>query len=370
MFVAKDKSGVYISIENALPDVEYYCPYCNEPLMQRRGDINAHHFAHKFDSNCGFSYGMTDWHFEWQQAFPAYCREVLFRNDNGDVRIADIATHDLVVEFQHSGITTSEIASRTAFHRSAGRDVWWVFDRRGRSLNELIPHNRWFAHDGCSVGSDSIARTIISGINSPDPSMHFRNSSCDIFGHTLILDYGYCCVLLGGFDGVGADAQYASCCYILNRKLVLELIQNVDKLHAKYGVCWMYDFMEDNAVYYARQIQQICNHIWSLQVCHPENLKKDYIWTLFVRLNKYVLVDNFSEQYTSYRYPEYSKLFYVPRKWQGSGGMFQPWLSKADACDDDHAFDKLMNVLEGDFEVEQISLSRICYELIMCGYLP
>ena len=40
MFVAKDKSGVYISIENALPDVEYYCPeyiFTGFPKLPIRG---------------------------------------------------------------------------------------------------------------------------------------------------------------------------------------------------------------------------------------------------------------------------------------------------------------------------------------------
>ena len=47
MYFANTSDGKRIHIGDAKPHQQYYCPACGESMVQKRGNINAHHFAHK-----------------------------------------------------------------------------------------------------------------------------------------------------------------------------------------------------------------------------------------------------------------------------------------------------------------------------------
>ncbi|MCL1991580.1 MAG: competence protein CoiA [Spirochaetes bacterium] len=50
---AKNSNGKYTHISNASPDMDYYCPVCNEKFIFKQGSIRQHHFAHSNSfSNC------------------------------------------------------------------------------------------------------------------------------------------------------------------------------------------------------------------------------------------------------------------------------------------------------------------------------
>lgn len=53
---AIDKDGLLTNVHNAVKGREYFCPYCNSPMIPRQGAIRKWHFAHKPDSLIPCSY--------------------------------------------------------------------------------------------------------------------------------------------------------------------------------------------------------------------------------------------------------------------------------------------------------------------------
>ena len=112
------------------------CKCCNNEVIAKCGDINVHHWSHKNKNDCEFE-PMTQWHFDWQNHFNEHNREVVIKDSNGKRKIADIKNDkDLIIEFQHSNILTSEADDREEFY---GKKMIWVFDVRScRDNFELI----------------------------------------------------------------------------------------------------------------------------------------------------------------------------------------------------------------------------------------
>lgn len=165
MFYAENEFAERIYIGNAVKGKEYYCPCCSVALIQKRGNVNAHHFAHPKQIDCdSWSDGMTQWHIEWQSNFPEYQREQKVAI-GGDIHIADVLLRNVIIEFQHSNISASEFKRRCVYYSLDGRRLIWVFDaqkcgimridncisKRGnykwwkpkRFLCEITPDNSW-----------------------------------------------------------------------------------------------------------------------------------------------------------------------------------------------------------------------------------
>lgn len=206
----------------------------------------------------------TRWHTDWQEAFPIHAREVSFHQCDGSLRIADVAVGNLVVEFQHSGISYEEIASRTVFHRAAGRDVWWVFDRRDKDISELIPKEKGVAGDGCSLGSLPLSKRVISAICPSDLDERECRRCVGVpgyegFGQILILDYGDCCVMLSGFDRLCCEHQYASIGYIFDHETIIQMALQYDDIIAEIGdENWLMTFVESQREHAAKFVLQAC----------------------------------------------------------------------------------------------------------------
>ncbi len=111
-----------ISIEDYVQG-DVFCPVCNEKLIIKRGDINAHHFSHKVTSDCDTWYEMSEWHKSMQEMFPIQYREVVLSKD-GKKHRADIKVKNLLIEFQKSSISVRDIAERTNFYKDFGTLVW------------------------------------------------------------------------------------------------------------------------------------------------------------------------------------------------------------------------------------------------------
>src|SRR4051794_21116945 len=94
------------------------CPVCAGAVTAKCGEVVTWHWAHVAHADCDWE-PETEWHRNWKACFPPECREVALGGKRADVRLAD----GLVVEFQHSSISSREIASREAFYR---RMVWVV----------------------------------------------------------------------------------------------------------------------------------------------------------------------------------------------------------------------------------------------------
>lgn len=141
MFVAADKDGNRVLIENAVEGVEYFCPICGKRVIIRAKEslAVAQHFAHKKGECCPDKWNYNDkseWHRAWQNWFPKECQEVVVEN-NGVKHRADVFINGTVIEFQHSPITAEEIAERNKFYAACGYKIVWVFDAEGKIKNEF-----------------------------------------------------------------------------------------------------------------------------------------------------------------------------------------------------------------------------------------
>ena len=128
MFVALDKNGKRVDIEDAVKEEKYYCPCCGTEMIQKKGTINVWHYAHKSLANCDSWYEMSEWHKGWQGRFPERFREVVVERD-GKKHIADIKMGNLILELQHSSISTDTFIERSKFYGDCGHIVW-LFDFR------------------------------------------------------------------------------------------------------------------------------------------------------------------------------------------------------------------------------------------------
>ena len=52
MFTALNNNGDRVTIEEAIQGEKYTCPGCNSELIQKRGNVNIHHFAHIAGGDC------------------------------------------------------------------------------------------------------------------------------------------------------------------------------------------------------------------------------------------------------------------------------------------------------------------------------
>ena len=146
MYIALNSKKQRIHISESIDGDKYYCPVCNEEVIKRKGTINAHHYAHKNNSQClekdGWHYDMSDWHYDWQNQFPVENQEVVFKSDN-KIHRADVFINDTVLEFQHSPITEEEFNDRNEFYNNLGYKVIWIFD----ALEKELHHYRNYRDD-------------------------------------------------------------------------------------------------------------------------------------------------------------------------------------------------------------------------------
>lgn len=142
MFFANDYHDSRVHIDDTQGNQEYYCPYCGEQLITRKGDIRAHHFAHKQNSRCSDSwerehtYDMSPWHNEWQSLFPRENQEIKLALGDTKHR-ADVLIGRTVVEFQHSAMNAANFDNRNNFYFNLGFKVVWLFD-----LSDLVQAGR------------------------------------------------------------------------------------------------------------------------------------------------------------------------------------------------------------------------------------
>jgi len=131
LFFALDNAGNRVHITDAVAKEEYRCPICGSPLIQKKGDLKRYHFAHESDSFCADSwmgqYDMSEWHYAWQERFPAKNREVVCCH-NGEIHRADVLIGNNVIEFQHSSLSPEDFARRNNFYHALGYHVIWLFD--------------------------------------------------------------------------------------------------------------------------------------------------------------------------------------------------------------------------------------------------
>lgn len=112
------------------------CPNCSSELIARCGDYKVNHWAHKGNRNCDpWWENETEWHRAWKGNFTRDWQEVLLTDKTtGEKHIADVrTTNELVIEFQHSHISSVERTKREKFYKN----MVWVVD--GTRLKKDYP---------------------------------------------------------------------------------------------------------------------------------------------------------------------------------------------------------------------------------------
>ena len=107
------------------------CKKGHELLFVNSEKINKY-FRHKNKEDC-VGYDMTEWHIEWQNEFNKKYREVTFNKVEYSIsdRRADICVDEIVVEFQHSRISSREVLYRTHDYLLHDKQLVWVVNGNG-----------------------------------------------------------------------------------------------------------------------------------------------------------------------------------------------------------------------------------------------
>lgn len=121
MIYANDECGNRVT---ATPNATATCPSCDAGMVAKCGRIKVWHWAHQSLRDCDtWSEGETLWHAAWKSRFQGI--EVTMRKGIGGVEHlhrADVVTPlGTVIEFQHSAISSQDIADRERFY---GNMVW------------------------------------------------------------------------------------------------------------------------------------------------------------------------------------------------------------------------------------------------------
>lgn len=113
----------------ASPNCQYgLCPLCEKEVIPKCGDINIWHWAHKVLEDCDtWSEGESIWHIGWKICFHPFHLEIKKENHRADI-YNDY--RDIVIELQHSSISSSEIQEREQFYKK----MIWIFDATNYEL--------------------------------------------------------------------------------------------------------------------------------------------------------------------------------------------------------------------------------------------
>jgi hypothetical protein len=108
------------------PGARGSCPACGGEVLAKCGKRLVWHWSHMSLRHCDLWWeNETQWHREWKSQYPSEWQEVVqFDELLGEKHIADVKTpHGLVLEFQNSPMSSSELLSREKFY---GNMIWIV----------------------------------------------------------------------------------------------------------------------------------------------------------------------------------------------------------------------------------------------------
>lgn len=131
MLVALDKSGKPVSVDNIKPRRVYKCPACGKEVTLYKGRYYVNQFRHVNGIYADrLEHPDTEWTKAWKDQVPILNREVVIEKD-GVAHKADIQIGEYVIILSNYAITRKEFNDKTAFFRSAGYKVVWIFNMIG-----------------------------------------------------------------------------------------------------------------------------------------------------------------------------------------------------------------------------------------------
>lgn len=137
MYYAQSELGEKIS---AIKHGRAICPFCKGVVIAKCGEIVHHHWAHQSNKKCDEWHDVeSDWHLKWKSQFSKEYVEVTIEKNDKRHRADIIGYQGIVIELQHSPISTVVIREREMFYEN----MVWVFDlshkyhffRRIRQIN-------------------------------------------------------------------------------------------------------------------------------------------------------------------------------------------------------------------------------------------
>lgn len=134
MIFGLNENGERIDIEDSLKGEKYYCPCCGGELIQKKGIVNAWHFAHKSSTECDNWYEENEWCRKWVKLFDSDFREVIIKNENYDKkRVADVKYKRLVLKLQPKSLSSEEFKERIDYFSKENNLVYLV-DCRNKDI--------------------------------------------------------------------------------------------------------------------------------------------------------------------------------------------------------------------------------------------
>lgn len=140
MIFALDVKGERISIEESVRGEKYFCPCCNSEVIQKKGNVNMWHYAHKNLGLCDEWYSENEWTKFFSEKFPEQFREVVVTGEGGRKRIAHIKVGNVVLQLQDKSMTSSEFQQRVNFF-SQNNALVWLVDLRDKNIHRKYTRN-------------------------------------------------------------------------------------------------------------------------------------------------------------------------------------------------------------------------------------
>lgn len=157
----------FAKIDNALVEAESglkgICPGCGEPVIAKCGEQRIHHFAHLRTKVCDSWWeAETEWHRAWKDNFPMEWQEAFLSDPlTGEKHIADVKTpNSLVIEFQHSHLSSKERTDREKFYQN----MVWIVDgtRLNNDYKRFVKGQKFFTFKEVGICNVSRLEDVLS----------------------------------------------------------------------------------------------------------------------------------------------------------------------------------------------------------------
>jgi len=115
------------------PKLNGICSFCGEPTVAKCGSKVRWHWAHKQKCMCDPWWdNESQWHRDWKNYWSDANQEVVFFDEHNEKHVADVINEQgVVIEFQNSPMSESELKSREYFYK----DMVWVVNGRNLAKN-------------------------------------------------------------------------------------------------------------------------------------------------------------------------------------------------------------------------------------------
>lgn len=160
MFYALKDSNRLVRADQAQATKKYYCPFCHEQVILRKGPFYQSHFAHK--KQCLSKTALeTSEHQDgkalllmwakaagYQAQAEVYLQALAQRPDI----LAKKDERELVIEFQCAPLSYQNLCQRTAGYKQAGYQVIWILGMNYRLRSKLDQKTAQFMHYSKKLG--------------------------------------------------------------------------------------------------------------------------------------------------------------------------------------------------------------------------